>query len=135
MAGCSSAGAPTPCYSEFAADGSLVMDAVMPLGPSVVPCLHAALGRPSDRAPATAAIAGSGGATVYASWNGATSGGVAGAVLAGKQSRPWPTQARRARTGFETAIGVENEGPYFAVEPRDSSGHTLARSATVPLVS
>jgi hypothetical protein len=39
------------------------------------------------------------------------------------------------RTGFETAIATANGGPYFAVEPRDPSGHVLARSATVQLVS
>jgi hypothetical protein len=124
----------TPYYSEFAADGSLVMDAVLPLGnPSYRTFTRLWTGRPTDR-PAVAARVGSGGATVYASWNGATT--VASwDVLAGKQSSSLAYVGSARRTGFETAIAVANDGPYFAVGPRDASGSALALSATVQLVS
>ncbi len=124
----------TPCYSEFAADGSLVMDAVMPLGlPSYRTFTRPWAGHPTEP-PVTAASASSGGATVYASWNGATTVASWG-VLAGRRSSSLAYTGSARRTGFETVIGVANEGPYFAVEPRDASGHVLARSATVALVS
>jgi Arylsulfotransferase (ASST) len=124
----------SPYYSEFAADGSLVMDAVLPLGhPSYRTFRRPWTGHPTER-PAAAASAGSGGTTVYASWNGATSVASWG-VLAGKQSSSLAYVGAARRTGFETAIAVASDGPYFAVEPHDASGHVLAQSATVRLVS
>ncbi len=124
----------TPHYSEFAADGSLVMDAVVPLGnPSYRTFSRPWTGHPSER-PAVAARARFGGATVYASWNGATR--VASwNVLAGKRRSSLRYVGAAGRTGFETAIAVPNHGPYFAVEPRDASGHILARSAALRLTS
>ncbi len=124
----------TPYYSEFAADGSQVMDAVMPLGnPSYRTFTRPWTGYPTEQ-PAAAASARSGGATVYASWNGATTVASWG-VLAGTQSSSLAYVGSARRTGFETAIATANDGPYFAVEPRDASGHALARSATVQLVT
>ncbi len=124
----------TPYYSEFAADGSLVMDAVMPLDhPSYRTFTRPWTGHPTER-PAAAASVRSGGATVYASWNGATRVASWG-VLAGQRSSSVAYVGSARRTGFETPIAVANDGPYFAVEPRDASGHVLARSETVRLAS
>ncbi len=124
----------TPYYSEFAADGSLIMDAVMPLGnPSYRTFRRPWTGHPTER-PAAAASTGSGGATVYASWNGATSVASWG-VLAGKRRSSLSYVGSARSTGFETAITVANDGPYFAVEPRDASGYVRALSATVQLAS
>ncbi len=123
-----------PCYSEFAADGSLVMDAVMPVGnPSYRTFSRPWTGDPTER-PAAAATARSDGATVYASWNGATRVASWG-LLAGKRHSSLAYVGSARRTGFETAIAAANVGPYFAVEPRDASGHVLGVSATVPLAS
>jgi hypothetical protein len=124
----------TPYYSQFAADGSLVMDASLPSGnPSYRTFTQAWTGQPTER-PAVAASASSSGAIVYASWNGATT--VASwSVLAGKQSSSLAYIGTARRTGFETAIAVANDGPYFAVEPRDKFGNALALSATALLVS
>jgi hypothetical protein len=124
----------TPYYSEFAADGSLVMDALLPVGnPSYRTFTRPWTGHPTER-PAVAAGARSGGATVYASWNGATTVASWG-VLAGKRSSSLAYVGSARRTGFETAVAVAQDGPYFAVEPRDGTGHILARSATARLVS
>jgi hypothetical protein len=70
------------------------------------------------------------GATVYASWNGATELAYWD-VLAGSSSAPLKPVARSARTGFETAIGVTSTGPYYAVVGLDSAGAELGRSLTV----
>ncbi len=124
----------TPYYSEFAADGSLVMDAAMPLGnPSYRTFRRPWTGYPTEL-PAAAASALSGGTTVYASWNGATRVASWG-VLAGKRRSSIAYVGSARRTGFETAIAVADDGPYFAIEPRDASGHVLARPATVRLAS
>jgi hypothetical protein len=124
----------TPYYSEFAADGALVMDALLPLGnPSYRTFTRPWTGHPTEQ-PAVAARVGSAGATVYASWNGATTVASWG-VLAGKRSSSLAYVGSARRTGFETAITVANDGPYFAVEPRDASGQILAWSATERVVS
>jgi hypothetical protein len=88
-------------------------------------------GHPAE-APALAARPRPGGATVHASWNGAT--GVASwAVLAGPSATSLAPVSSAPRAGFETAIAVPSRGPYFAIEPRDAAGSSLARSAPVRL--
>ncbi len=121
-----------PCYSEFAADGLLDMDAVMPSGnPSYRTFRRPWTGDPTEP-PAAAASPSPAGATVYASWNGATRVASWG-VLAGKRSSSLAYVGSARRTGFETAITAANDGPYFAVAPRDASGQVLALSPTVRL--
>lgn len=119
-----------PWFSEFAPDGRLLLDGQMAKGsPSYRAYTDHWTGRPDDR-PAIAARRRSGGATVYASWNGATK--VASwAVYAGKDQHSLTAAGSAPRAGFETAIAVRSTGPYFAVEARDSAGHALARSLPV----
>ncbi len=118
-------------FSQFAADGTLLLDGRMnPTGPSYRAFSHQWVAHPDDR-PAAAARYRSGGATVYASWNGATE--VASwAVLAGQPGRLSRVAAAR-RAGFETAIDVSSTGPYFAVHALDASGHVLAASKPVKI--
>lgn len=119
-----------PYFSEFAADGELVMDGTTGNGhASYRTFVGEWTGHPTDR-PAVAARHRSGGATVYASWNGATN--VASwTVLAGKHRASMRPIVTAPRAGFETAIAVHNSGPYFAVQPHDARGHMLATSPTV----
>jgi hypothetical protein len=73
-----------------------------------------------------------GGSVVYASWNGSTELDT-WTVLAGTTAGALAKAGSQRRAGFETAITVNTEGPYFAVTAADASGHVLARSATVRL--
>jgi hypothetical protein len=67
---------------------------------------------------------------VYASWNGATR--VARwTVLAGSSPNKLAQAGARGAHGFETAITVNNPGPYFAVTANDASGQSLGQSPTI----
>ncbi len=86
-------------------------------------------GHPTDR-PALAVKQRPAVTTVYASWNGATEvarWAVYAGDTAGKLSRigTWP------RSGFETAITVQNDAKFFAVEALNKAGRALRRSAAV----
>jgi len=119
-----------PYFSEFDASGKLVLDGQMLKGdPTYRAFIGEWEGHPAEL-PAVAARHRSGGATVYASWNGATE--VASwNVLAGRTHSALSAVSSAPRKGFETAIPVSSKGPYFAVEPRDAKGRTLSRSRTV----
>jgi hypothetical protein len=119
-----------PYFSEFDAKGNLVLDGQMLKGdPTYRAFIGGWEGHPAEL-PAVAARRRSGGATVYASWNGATE--VASwNVLAGRTQSSLAAVNSAPRKGFETAIQVSNKGPYFAVEPRDATGRALSRSRPV----
>jgi hypothetical protein len=119
-----------PYFSEFDAKGNLVLDGQMLKGdPTYRAFIGDWDGHPAEL-PAVAARHRSGGATVYASWNGATE--VASwNVLAGRTQSSLTSVNSAPRKGFETAIPVSNKGPYFAVEPRDAKGRALSRSRPV----
>ncbi len=119
-----------PHYSHFAADGRLLLDGRLPdKDGSYRAFLMPWTGRPVDR-PAVAVRATDGGSTVYASWNGATE--VASWVaLAGPSQWVLRTVGEAPRDGFETALHVSSDGPYFAVRALDASGGALHTSPTV----
>jgi hypothetical protein len=120
-----------PYFSEFTANGTLLLDAHYPGGDQTYRVLSAAwTGQPTGQ-PAVAARAGSGGSSaVYASWNGATQ--VASwTVLAGQSPGGLAQVGSKGRHGFETAITVHNAGPYFSVVANDASGQSLGQSPTV----
>lgn len=121
-----------PRFSLFTAAGRLVLDGVMPPDhPSYRAFLQDWTGKPTE-IPAVAARTRAGGATVFASWNGATD--VASwQVLAGQTPGSLSDVGSAPRSGFETAISVDSAGPYFAAVPCDLTGRELARSATVRL--
>ena len=85
-------------------------------------------GQPSTP-PSIAVTPTSGGATVYASWNGATNV-AAWQVLAGPSPAALAPVARGQSTSFETALSTTNPGPYYAVQPLSSGGQVLGSSAT-----
>ncbi len=71
-----------------------------------------------------------GAATVYASWNGATT--VASwRVRAGLTATSQTVIGQFPRSSFETAMPVANDGPYFSVQALDQQGHVLTTSAVV----
>jgi hypothetical protein len=119
-----------PHFSEFGADGRLLLDGDITKGdPSYRAFAQDWTGHPTDL-PAAAARYRSGGATVYASWNGATEVRSWG-VFAGRTAGNLHEILTARKSGFETAIKVSNRGPYFAVQARDAQGHALAKSRPV----
>ena len=122
-----------PYFSEFAADGTLIMDGQFPVGDQSYRAFTAAwTGHPADQPAAAARVNPAGGSVVYASWNGATDV-TTWTVLAGKTVSALVQAGSQRRSGFETMITVNSMGPYFAVAAEDASGRVLARSATVRL--
>jgi hypothetical protein len=122
-----------PYFSEFTASGTLVLDGQYPAGDQTYRVFSAAwTGQPADLPAAAARPGKAGGSVVYASWNGATQ--VASwTVLAGSSPNRLARAASRGAHGFETAITVNNPGPYFAVTAHNASGQTLGQSSTVLL--
>ena len=121
-----------PYFSEFSPEGRLLMDGIIEPGDASYRAFSQNWsGRPADL-PAAAARHRTGGATVYASWNGATEVR-SWAVLAGKTSTALTAVGTARKAGFETAISVPGKGPYFAVQARDAKGHVLSKSAAVKI--
>ncbi|HEX9065208.1 MAG TPA: arylsulfotransferase family protein [Streptosporangiaceae bacterium] len=122
-----------PHFSEFSADGRLLLDGDIEIGsPSYRGFSENWVGKPPLRQLAVAARHRSGGATVYASWNGATEV-KSWAVLAGRSSSNLSQVGTARKAGFETAMSVSSRGPWFAVEARDGKGRVLGRSKTVKI--
>jgi hypothetical protein len=65
--------------------------------------------------------------TVYASWNGATQL-ARWVVLAGRNGKHLKQVARRARSGFETSIGLKHAYRTFRLVGLDAKGRVLGRS-------
>jgi len=121
-----------PHFSEFAANGTLLLDGDIIKGdPSYRAFSQDWVGHPTDK-PAAAARYRTGGATVYASWNGATEVRF-WVVLAGHTAGNLHQLVKAHKSGFETAINVSNRGPYFAVHALDAKGNVLAQSAPVKI--
>jgi Arylsulfotransferase (ASST) len=119
-----------PWFSYFGPSGQLLLEGRLTKGaPTYRSFIGPWVGHPAEP-PAAAARHRSGGATVYASWNGATE--VASwTVLAGQNSSSLRTVGSGARTGFETAISVRGSGPYFVAQAHDASGAVLGQSPPV----
>jgi Arylsulfotransferase (ASST) len=124
-----------PYFSEFLADGTLVMDGQFPVPDQSYRAFTADwAGQPATRPVLAAHSSSAGGTAVYASWNGATEVDK-WTVLAGTSSSGLTEVGSQKRSGFETTITVNTAGPYFAVTAQDAGGHLLAQSATVKLAS
>jgi hypothetical protein len=124
-----------PYFSEFLADGTLVLDGQFPVGDQSYRSFTSGwAGHPTDAPAIAARVNQAGGSTVYASWNGATELD-SWAVLAGSSAGHLEEVGSQQHTGFESVITVNSNGPYFAVTARDAGGGALGRSATVHLES
>ena len=122
----------TPYFSEFSADGKLLIAGRMPRGhPSYRTFAADWTGHPTTK-PDVAAHPRNGAAVVYVSWNGSTATR-SWRVLAGSSRSSLTAVGSVPRAGFETAIQVRHKGPFYAVEAHDSKGRLLATSATVKL--
>ena len=120
-----------PHFSEFSHDGRLLLDGDITVGDSSYRAFTQGWsGRPTEPPAAAAKHRSGGGAVVYASWNGSTH--VASwRVFAGRSRSALHEVGSGRRSGFETAIAVRNNGPYFAVQAHDAKGNALAKSAPV----
>jgi hypothetical protein len=120
-----------PYFSEFSADGTLIMDGQFPVGDQSYRAFAADwTGHPTDKPAVAARVNPAGGSAVYASWNGATELDT-WTVLAGQTANALEKAGSQRHSGFETMITVNSAGPYFAVTAVDASGHPLGRSTTV----
>jgi hypothetical protein len=120
-----------PYFSEFAADGTLLLDGELPLGyHSYRAFCQDWAGKPSGPPDIATRPNPAGGSMIYASWNGAVN--IARwTVLAGNESSSLEAIGSQEWTGFETAIAVNSGVQYYAVVALDASGRELGRSATV----
>lgn len=122
----------SPYFSEFAASGQLVFDAHLPSSYESYRAYRLPWSARPAGPPALAyarAPGGRRGATVYASWNGATA--VASwRVLAGRSRTSMTPVGGAPRGGFETAIPLPAPvvGPYAAVQALDASGNVIGVS-------
>jgi hypothetical protein len=124
-----------PYFSEFLADGTLVLDGQFPVGDQSYRSFTADwTGHPADSPAIAARVNQAGGSTVYASWNGATELD-SWTVLAGQTATALTQAGSQPHSGFESTITVNTDGPYFAVTALDAGGGVLGRSATVRLES
>lgn len=120
-----------PYFSEFAASGELVMDGQLPTGDQSYRAFCVDwTGHPEGNPAVVARRNPARGSAVSVSWNGATEVRT-WTVLAGSSPSALEPVGSQLRSGFETTISVNSDGPYFAVTAQDSAGRQLGRSATV----
>jgi hypothetical protein len=120
-----------PYFSEFSASGSLLFDAHLPAAYESYRAYRLPWGGQPTDLPALAVVrAPQGrGATVYASWNGATQL-ASWRVLAGPSPDALVPVASRAKDGFETALTVPaaSAGSYVQLQALDASGAVIGAS-------
>jgi hypothetical protein len=121
-----------PYFSEFSASGQLLLDAHLPATYESYRTYRLPWsGHPSEP-PALSIVraASGGGASVYASWNGATE--VASwRVLAGATTASLAPVGGAARRGFETAIALPSlaSGDYVELQALNAAGAVIGASA------
>lgn len=122
-----------PYLTEYGPEGKTLFNALLPTpGESYRAYRFQWSGTPSSP-PSIAARKEAGGAvSVYASWNGATEVG-SWRVLAGTSRNHLEPAGTATSAGFETKIALHTKDTWFAVQPLDSSGQTLATSNAVEL--
>jgi EmrB/QacA subfamily drug resistance transporter len=115
-----------PAFSEYTASGEMLLDAVFPKPDlSYRASLEQWVGLPLYP-PSGAARTRNGRATVYASWNGATQ--VASWRVLARSGGALRPVATTARSGFETAIGVQQGYQTFEVQALDAGGRVIGSS-------
>jgi Arylsulfotransferase (ASST) len=125
-----------PAISEYARDGTLLFDAHQPYDMSFYRAFRFPWsGRPATPPAVLASLNTTGEETiVHASWNGAT--GVASwRVLAGKARASLAAQTTIPAIAFESSATLPHKHAYVAVQALDATGHVLASSPTVPVIS
>jgi hypothetical protein len=122
-----------PDFSEFSANGSLLLDASLPAGYESYRALSFTWDATPTSAPALAVRRGSDGSlAAYVSWNGATD--VARwELLEGSSPAHLARIGSVARSGFETVIPLHAGRGYTQVRALDAQGGVLGTSAAVAL--
>ena len=125
-----------PEISEYAQDGSLLFDAHQPFDMTFYRAFRFPWsGRPVSPPAILASLNNTGEATiVHASWNGAT-GVSSWRVLAAQHPGALQVQTTIPDSGFESSTTLPQQHVYVAVQALDSTGHVLATSPTVRVVS
>jgi hypothetical protein len=116
-----------PFFTEESAAGKVLLDAVLP-GPNLSYRAFKSnwVGLPFFP-PSGAVRNKKGKSVVYASWDGATR--LSGwKVLAGPNAKHLTAVATRAKSGFETAIGLGAKFKSFKVQALDAKGHVIGTS-------
>jgi hypothetical protein len=123
-----------PYFSEYDRSGKLLFEGELP-GPNLTyrATLERWAGLPLSP-PAGAVRQTHRGTAVYASWNGATEV-VSWRVLAGSGASRLTVVATRAKSGFETAIGVPPSYRSFKVQALDAVGRVIGLSGPFALGS
>jgi Arylsulfotransferase (ASST) len=126
----------SPAISEFARDGSLLLDAHLPLDMSFYRAFrYPWSGQPLSPPAVLASLNDTAEETiVHASWNGATDV-AAWRVLAGEQPSSLSEQAQIAADDFESSTILPKEHGYVAVQALDAAGHVLGTSKTTAVIS
>ncbi len=118
-------------FSEFSRDGKLLFDASFP---SKLESYRAFRfpwkGQPQETPAAVAESGTEHRVTLYVSWNGATEV-TTWEVLAGAGPDKLEPVGSVPRKGFETALMLQTDEPYIAVQAKDSSGQVLGASKTL----
>jgi hypothetical protein len=119
-----------PYTTEFAPDGRVVANLRMPVGQHSYRGFRLDWQTRGSGDPAVAVRRRNGQATLFASWNGATS--VARwRILGGARASDLAPIADAPRTGFETEARLGNGEGFVQAVALDAGGHELARSAVV----
>jgi Arylsulfotransferase (ASST) len=120
-----------PYFSEFAPDGTLLMNGQLPLNvQSYRAFTYNWTGTPSEPPRVAVQVNPAGGSIVYASWNGATAV-QRWMVLAGNAASRLEPVGSEGWADFETAIAVNSAGPKFCAVALDGRNHELGRSGVI----
>ncbi len=125
-----------PAISEYAADGSLLLDAHLPYEMAFYRAFRFPWsGRPASPPAVLASLNDTSEETVvHASWNGATEV-AAWRVLAAKHTGPLAALATIPAGGFESSTTLPLKYAHVAVQALDAAGHVLGTSRTVAVIS
>ncbi|PXY27347.1 arylsulfotransferase family protein [Prauserella muralis] len=117
-----------PYTSEFSAEGELLADWRFPApDQSYRAWAGEWTGKPVDRPAVAVQRNNARGNLVYASWNGATEVR-RWRILAGPSAQRLEPVATMPRSGFETAVAVNADGPFFVAVALGEDGTELGRS-------
>ncbi len=125
-----------PAISEYAANGSLLLDAHLPYDMTFYRAFRFPWnGRPASPPTVLADLNDTGEETiVHVSWNGATE--VASwRVLAGEEAATLSAQATITANGFESSTILPKKHAYVAVQALDAAGHAIGASRAVAVTS
>jgi len=125
-----------PAISQFAADGSLLLDAHQPLEMSFYRAFrYPWSGQPLTPPAVLASLNNTAEETiVHASWNGATDVAT-WRVLAGEHPGSLTAQTEIRSDSFESSTILPKEHGYVAVQALDAAGHVLGTSKTAAVIS